>query len=108
MIILIYPKLDLQVFPYQELFGNIIPLKNKSEVSQRFYFLEGQPGISVGEAYRFLQTRWLEKEMQAKKKQTDVSQTTETGNGSQDSSGNGLLKKKRSGSTKRVKTNKPV
>ena len=41
--------------PYQEVFGNISPLKNKSEVSQRFYVFEGQPGISVDEAYRFLQ-----------------------------------------------------
>ena len=39
--------------------GNINPLKNKSEVSQRFYFFEGQTGISIDEAYRFLQNRWL-------------------------------------------------
>jgi hypothetical protein len=43
--------------PYQELFGNISPLKSKSEVSQRFYFFEDQTGISVDEAYRFLQNR---------------------------------------------------
>ena len=52
---------------YQELFGNISPLKNKSEVRQRFYFFEAQTGISVDEAYRFLQNRCLEKQMQAKK-----------------------------------------
>src|SRR6185312_9322924 len=55
--------------PYQELFGNISPLKNKSEVSQRFYVFEGQPGISADESYRFLQNRWMEKQMQAKRKQ---------------------------------------
>jgi hypothetical protein len=53
---------------YQELFQNISPLKNKSETSQRFYFFEGQTGISVDEAYRFLQNRWLEREMKVKRK----------------------------------------
>ena len=33
--------------PYQELFGNISPLKNKLEVSQRFYFFDGQIAISI-------------------------------------------------------------
>ena len=54
---------------YQELLGSISPLKNKTEISQRFYLFEGQAGISVDEAYRFLQNRWLEKQMQAKRKQ---------------------------------------
>ena len=80
--------------PYQELFGNISPLKNKSEVSQRFYFFEGQAGISEDEAYRFLQNRWLEKLMQAKKKQD-----SNINEGIQDeghsSSASGLLSKKR-------------
>ena len=56
---------------YHELFGSLNFIKNKSEVSQRFYFQEGQNAISVDEAYRFLQNKWLEKQMQAKKKQTD-------------------------------------
>lgn len=92
--------------PYQELFGTINPLKNKSEVSQRFYFSEGQAGISVDEAYRFLQNRWLEKQMQVKRKQTDGSVTEESENDSPASSGNGLLRKKGSGRTKGVKTKK--
>ncbi len=75
--------------PYQELFGNISPLKNKSEISQRFYFFEGQAGISVDEAYRFLQNRWLEKQMQVKRKQTDGSLTGESENENQTSLGNG-------------------
>jgi len=80
---------------YQELFGNISPLKNKSEVSQRFYFFEGQTGISVDEAYRFLQNRWLEKQMQAKKKQSDESNRRQSENDANLTSDSGLLRKKR-------------
>jgi hypothetical protein len=93
---------------YQELFGNISPLKNKSEVSQRFYFFEGQTGISVDEAYRFLQNRSLEKQMQAKKKQTDSTEINESEKDSHASSGSGLLKKKRLGRSMNVKPNKSV
>lgn len=93
---------------YQELFGNITPLKDRSEVSQRFYFWEGQMGISVDEAYRFLQNRWLEKQMQAKRKQADTAEISESENGGQASSGTGLLKKKRLGRSKTVKSNKAV
>lgn len=93
---------------YHELFGGINPAKNKAEVSQRFYFLEGQAGISVDEAYRFLQNKCLEKEMQAKKKHTEDLQPGESENDSQASSGSGLLKKKRQGKIRGVKTNKAV
>ena len=92
--------------PFQELFGNISPLKNKSEVSQRFYFFEGQTGISVDEAYRFLQNRWLEKQMQAKRKQTDRTEISETEKDSHASSVSGLLKKKRFGISRTVKPKK--
>lgn len=92
--------------PYQEVFGNISPLKNKSEVSQRFYVFEGQAGISVDEAYRFLQNRWLEKQMQAKRKQTSNTEIRETEKDSHTSSGSGLLKKKRLGSSRTVRPNK--
>ena len=93
---------------YQELFGNISPLKNKSEVSQRFYFFEGQTGISLDEAYRFLQNRWLEKQMQAKRKETDSGKISESAKDSYASYGSGLQKKKRLGSSKTVKPNKSV
>ena len=93
---------------YQELFGNISPLKNKSEVSQRFYFFEGQTGITVDEAYRFLQNRLLEKQMQAKRKQSDSTEISETEKDSHASSGSGLLKKKRLGRSMTVKPNKSV
>ena len=71
-------------------------------------FFDGQTGISVDEAYRFLQNWWLEKQMQVKRKQTDGSQIGETENDSRASSGSGLLKKKRLDRTKGVKTNKAV
>jgi hypothetical protein len=93
---------------YQELFGNISPLKNKSEVGQRFYFFEGQTGISVDEAYRFLQNRWLEKQLQAKRKQTDSTEISETEKDSNASSGSGLLKKKRLGNSRTVRPSKSV
>lgn len=95
-------------FSYQELFGGISPLRNKSEISQRFYFSERQRGISVDEAYRFLKNRWLEKVMQAKRKQPDGSQTGESESDGYVSSGNGLLRKKRLSKSKGVKKNKSV
>ncbi len=94
---------------YQELLGSISPLKNKTEVIQRFYFFEGQAGISVDEACRFLQNRWLEKQMQAKRKQSGDSNGEENNSRDQPSSGNGsLLKKKRLSKTKIGKGNKAI
>ena len=71
------------------------------EVSQRFYFFEGQIGISVDEAYRFLQNRWLEKQMQTKKKVSDANKGEELTDEEHTSSGNGLLQKKRLNISKR-------
>jgi hypothetical protein len=91
---------------YQELFGNISPLKNKSEVSQWFYFFDKQIGISVDEAYRFLQNRWLEKQMQAKSKGSAVSDEEGEGLFEEEhasSARGGLLHKKRLNISKRVK-----
>ena len=69
-------------------------------VSQRFYFFEGQTGISADEAYRFLQNRWLEKQMQAIKKQLD-NQTEEPIEENGNNTGSGLLKKRRLNSSKK-------
>ena len=92
---------------YQELFGNISPLKNKSEVSQRFYVFEGQAGISVDEAYRFLQNRWLEKQMQAKRRQGDDSKGEVSGSSEHEPLGNSsLLKKTLLNKSKIIKGNK--
>ena len=88
--------------PYQELFGNISPLKNKLEVSQHFYFSDGQAGISADEAYRFLQNRWLEKQMQAKRKETVANNGEEILEEEHTSSGSGLLHKKRLNISKRA------
>ena len=81
--------------PYQELFGNIAPVKTKYEISQRFYCATGQPGISVDEAYRFLQNRLLEKQILLRKKQPENSDVADDSVDSQPSSGSGLLRKKR-------------
>ncbi|HEY5464407.1 MAG TPA: hypothetical protein VIJ95_14185 [Hanamia sp.] len=92
--------------PYQEVFGNISPLKNKLEVSQRFYFSDGQAGISADEAYRFLQNRWLEKQMQAKSKQKEGADTKGNHANEQEPTGSGLLRKKRISKRNAVKNNK--
>lgn len=87
--------------PYQELVGSISPLKNKTEISQRFYLFDGEAGISADEAYRFLQNKYLEKQMQAKRKLADEQSSGENGGSKQASFGNGgLLQKKRLSRTK--------
>jgi hypothetical protein len=76
-------------------------------VSQRFYFFESQTGISVDEAYRFLQNRWLEKQMQAKSRQGDDSNRECSGSSEQGQLINrSLLKKKPLNKTKIAKNNK--
>ena len=94
--------------PYQELFENISPLKNKSEVSQRFYVFEGQPSISLDEAYRFLQNRWLEKQMQAKRKESSANNSAQLLEEEHSSSGSGLLAKKRLNISNRVNRKNPT
>jgi hypothetical protein len=91
---------------YFELFDNISQTKSKAEISQRFYCSEGQPGISIDEAFRFLQNRKLEKQMQAKRKQTDNQSEIEQDEGTNRSSGSGLLKKKRLNGGARTKKHK--
>ena len=81
--------------PYQDLFGHIAPAKNKYEISQRFYCASGQPGISVDEAYRFLQNRLLEKQISLRKKQLENSEEDGSVTDSVPTSGSGLLRKKR-------------
>lgn len=58
---------------------NVSVLRNQYEVSQRFYFFDGEERITLDEAYRFLSHRWLEKQLNAKKKGTE--------NGSENGSG---------------------
>lgn len=92
--------------PYYDLMGNITAIKSKSELSQRFYCAEGQPVISADEAYRFLQNKWLEKQLQLKRKQQDNTDESEPGDNSQASSGSGLLKKRRINGTQKLKKTK--
>ena len=89
--------------PYQDLFGNIAPVKNKYEISQRFYCAAGQPGISVDEAYRFLQNRLLEKQISLRKKQPESQEADDDAANSQPGFGSGLLQKKRIGGKRNSK-----
>ncbi len=75
------------------LVGNLNILRSRFEVSQRFYFFDGQ-GISIEEAYRFLLNRWLEKKFHARRKQESGSEA-EASNRSGETVSKSLLKKKR-------------
>jgi len=79
---------------HQEIVGSITLVKNKADVSQRFYISEDGGGITTDEAYRFLQNKYMEKQLQLKRKQTDNGDesTDEESNGTSNS---GLLRKKR-------------
>lgn len=90
---------------HQEIVGSIPLVKNKADVNQRFYISEDGGGITTDEAYRFLQNKYMEKQLQLKRKQVDSSDESipEESNGK---SGSGLLKKKRiAGRGKRNRVN---
>lgn len=91
---------------YFELFDSITQTRSKAEISQRFYCSEGQPGISVDEAVRFLQNRKLEKQMQARRKQPDNQNEEEHAEDTGGTSGSGLLKKRRLNGGARTKKNR--
>lgn len=55
--------------PVDEMVRNTNTLKSRFEISQRFYFFDNGSCISAEEAYRFLNNRWMEKNLQLKKKQ---------------------------------------
>jgi hypothetical protein len=82
---------------YFEVFGIITAPKSKAEISQRFFIFDGQPGISLDEAYRFLQNKRIEKQMKRKQIDDDLKEN-DTTNGAENS-GSGLLKKKRINNT---------
>jgi hypothetical protein len=90
---------------HQEIVGSITLVKNKADVNQRFYISEDGSGITTDEAYRFLQNKYMEKQLQLKRKLTDTGDesTSEESNGT---SSSGLLKKKRiAGRGKRNRVN---
>lgn len=89
---------------HQEIVGSIPLVKNKADVNQRFYISEDGGGITTDEAYRFLQNKYMEKQLQLKRKQADSGDESipEESNGSS----SGLLKKKRiAGRGKRNRVN---
>ncbi|MBC6489599.1 hypothetical protein ACFSQD_04660 [Flavihumibacter stibioxidans] len=89
---------------HQEIVGSITLVKNKADVNQRFYISEEGGGITTDEAYRFLQNKYMEKQLQLKRKQADSGESIpEESNGT---SSSGLLKKKRiAGRGKRNRVN---
>jgi len=71
-----------------------VALRSRLEVSQRFYIVDGE-GITVEEALRFLQNRWMEKRMQAKRKEQEGSENAQTETGDVvGKKGRKLIKKK--------------
>lgn len=76
---------------------NLHTIRSKFEVSQRFYFFDGQ-GISIEEAYRFLLNRWLEKKLHGRKKNTGADNATEEASTGDKS----LLQKKRKRRTQKI------
>ena len=84
----------------EDLIGNLNAIREKFEISQRVYFIEGE-GIPVDEAYRFLLNRWMEKKMRARKreqgKETQQDSRATTG----EIQGKGLLQKKKRTRVKR-------
>ncbi|MES2331144.1 MAG: hypothetical protein V4539_16185 [Bacteroidota bacterium] len=52
----------------ENLIPNVAVLKSQYELSQRFYLLPDQPPIRFDEAQRFLQSRWMEKKINADRK----------------------------------------
>lgn len=91
----------------QEPAGNTSPLKNKSDVIQRFYFFEEQAGISIDEAYRFLLNKWQERQIQAKRYQPDSTDDKENAiSGDFTSDNQGILRKKRLNNSLKLKSKK--
>ncbi|MCA6439315.1 MAG: hypothetical protein IM581_05265 [Chitinophagaceae bacterium] len=78
----------------EQLTGSLVALRSRLEVSQRFYIVDGE-GITVEEALRFLQNRWMEKRMQAKRKEQEGSENAQTETGDVvGKKGRKLIKKK--------------
>lgn len=54
--------------PLESLLSNLAALKNRYEISERFYLLDATHLIPFSEANRFLHSKWLERQMAASKK----------------------------------------
>ncbi len=55
-----------------EIVNSISDVKYKPDITQRFY-ASGDNLITIDEAYRFLQNKWIEKQMQQKVKESKIS-----------------------------------
>ncbi|WP_438946743.1 hypothetical protein [Sediminibacterium sp.] len=86
----------------EELVGNLNAIRAKFEISQRVYFIEGE-GISVDEAYRFLLNRWMEKKMQAKRREKGKEALNDKTEPQGEGLSKGLLLKKRRSKSRRIK-----
>lgn len=82
--------------PHESLIPSLAFLKGQFEVSQRFYFFDGEQPISKGEAVRFLNSRWVEKQMLAKKKAASGNAEIDAiEKANEKTRGSGLLSKKK-------------
>ncbi|HCL05590.1 MAG TPA: hypothetical protein DHW64_06350 [Chitinophagaceae bacterium] len=84
----------------EDLVGNLNAIRAKFEISQRVYFIEGE-GIAVDEAYRFLLNRWMEKKMQARKRERGNENQHDNTGSTGEIAGKGLLQKKKRTRVKR-------
>ncbi len=76
----------------ESIVGNLNAVRSRLEVSQRFYFMDGE-GIAVDQAYLFLQNRWMEKRLLALKRQDDPKKGADSHSG--EGENKKLLQKKR-------------
>lgn len=75
---------------------NIGSIRSQYEISQRFYFFDEEKPISIDEGFRFLNSRWLEKQAQLRKKLFNKVETEESGVDTRNGHvGNGLLSKRK-------------
>ncbi len=89
--------------PLEIMMSNIASLKNRYEISERFYLVDEAHVISFSEAGRFLRAKWMERQVVASKKllvkKNEGDHNGGGGNGklllkkSRSSSGKGLIKK---------------
>lgn len=80
-------------------------IRYQQELCQRYFFFEDDDPISISEAYRFLKSRWAEKQFALKRKQTAKSTDVFLESGLTKPSGT-LLGKRGRGGSKGVKNTK--
>lgn len=89
--------------PLEGLIPNLAAQKSTLEISQRFYFFEGEAGITLDEAYRFLCHRWREKQWNAQKRGAAPADTATPVGANGKGAGGKLLPKKRPGKGSKLK-----